>query len=493
MIGRLSRAPRGISAGLAAGGALGPLMIAASSYTSPLIGGAVLIGILVTGAILLFPFYGFLVTVLMVPLERVGRLTNDIEANTFSVMRIMGVLNLASLLLHALLNRRKFRFSVPLAVYGIYLFIGLLTLAHTSDMNRGVSAAGAMVGNLLFLFLTTNIVESERQARIAAGIWLLITVGVGLFTIYQWHNPASRLSEDRYNSTGARTTDERFSTVLEDASEVDLSDRMPRASGTSSHPTVYAINTILTLPFFAFFVKTGTSRIWKLAAAVGFLVACYNILLTNTRAALLTMGISMVLMFWTKLVVPKPAVIASLAIVGILMIPMVPAALWDRILNVDNYSAEKSATLNARLIYWRVSWDILRDHPILGIGIGNQSEVPKRVTTIALPPNSSVHNEYIESLLEVGLLGYPVLVAFMVILYRRCRAAERVYRNYHPETALLLAAARVAFITTLIYGVQVDVMHFPLKGWWLAMGLVVALSELSKKRMAGSMSKIQSL
>jgi hypothetical protein len=40
-----------------------------------------------------------------------------------------------------------------------------------------------------------------------------------------------------------------------------------------------------------------------------------------------------------------------------------------------------------------------------------------------------------------------------------------------------LRAGRVALLAVLIYGTQVDVLHFPLKGWWLAMGLVVAITE----------------
>ena len=46
-----------------------------------------------------------------------------------------------------------------------------------------------------------------------------------------------------------------------------------------------------------------------------------------------------------------------------------------------------------------------------------------------------------------------------------------------PGTAWLMTAARVALLSLLIYATQVDVLHFPLKGWWLAMGIVVALTE----------------
>jgi hypothetical protein len=34
-----------------------------------------------------------------------------------------------------------------------------------------------------------------------------------------------------------------------------------------------------------------------------------------------------------------------------------------------------------------------------------------------------------------------------------------------------VTACRVAIVITLIFGVQVDVFHFPLKGWWLIAGL----------------------
>jgi hypothetical protein len=35
-------------------------------------------------------------------------------------------------------------------------------------------------------------------------------------------------------------------------------------------------------------------------------------------------------------------------------------------------------------------------------------------------------------------------------------------------------------IAVLIYGIQLDVFHFPLKGWWLVAGLVVAMERLSR-------------
>ena len=61
-----------------------------------------------------------------------------------------------------------------------------------------------------------------------------------------------------------------------------------------------------------------------------------------------------------------------------------------------------------------------------GIGIGNQTELPRRLSPrMHMPPNSTVHNEYLQSLLETGLVGFPILAAFIVMLYRRVVPAKR--------------------------------------------------------------------
>ena len=114
-----------------------------------------------------------------------------------------------------------------------------------------------------------------------------------------------------------------------------------------------------------------------------------------------------------------------------------------------------------------------------GIGIGNQTELPRRLSSrVYMPPNSTAHNEYLQSLLETGLLGFPILAAFIFVLAQQARAAERRFRHADDlPTVLMLRAARVALLAVLVYALQVDVLHFPLKGWWLAMAVIAALYE----------------
>jgi O-antigen ligase len=472
---------RNLFPALLAGFAGGPAVVTLAGATSPMLAAGLLLGGMVVVAMLMWPFYAFLLTVLTVPLERIGRLTNDSSQYTFSVMRMMGTICLASLFLHRVLTKTKIKFSVPMALYAIYVAFGVLSLTYTTDPHSGVRQASAMLGNLLFLFLIPNLVKSPRQVRIVLGIWLAISAAVGIFTIYGWHKGLT-VTDSRFHSTGERSSDERFAVVLLDHAEFDLGQQIPRALGPTSHPAVYAINMIMTLPFYVLFYRTCRHWYWKLAVALGGLIAAYNILLTNTRAAVITAALVVLLSVVTGLIRVKPLTVAGLLVLCAISIPLMPRALTERIFDISNYTSARSATLNARFAYWRAALEVISEHPLLGVGLGNQSEIPRRITQFRLPPNSSVHNEYLNSLMEVGFIGYSFLAGFFVMLFRRCRKTERQFRNDpDSETRLTLVAARVLFWGTLYYAVQVDCFHFPLKGWWLVMGLVLVLYDYCQK------------
>src|SRR5262249_2840205 len=84
--------------------------------------------------------------------------------------------------------------------------------------------------------------------------------------------------------------------------------------------------------------------------------------------------------------------------------------------------------------------------------------------------------------MEVGFVGYSFLVAFFVVVFRRCRMAEKQFENdRESETRLTLVAARVLFWGALYYAVQVDCFHFPLKGWWLVAGLILVLYDYGQR------------
>jgi O-Antigen ligase len=459
----------------------GPLLVILAAKASPWVAAAVIVGAICGIAAITSPLSTLVLTAMVVPLERLGRFSNDADTVTFSLMRLMGLLGIATLAIHWFLTKRKLKFTKPFVVYLAYIIVSMLSLIGTSDQAKGIQQVTAMIGNAAFLLLITNVITRKEQVRLPIVFWLATTVAVGVFSLYEWHNPKAAVRVDRYDNSGLRTTDERFSTVMEDYGEFDAIGSVRRVLGPTSSPAVYGINIILTLPFYFWLWRTTKSTWVRLFCATGLAVGAYNVILTNTRAAVLTLVFTGVAIAWTRLVRIKFIGIVAAAVVAASMVPFLPSQLYDRVFRVENYTTERSATLRIRLIYWETAVNIFADHWLLGCGIGNQNELPMRLSNMAMPANSSVHNEYLESLIETGIVGYPLIVGFMVLLYRRCRAAELTFTaRGDTSTALFLTAARVGFYSVLFYALQCDVLHFTLKGWWLSAGLCVPLADIAR-------------
>ena len=444
-----------------------------SVVTSPKAALALMVGVGLVVTLFLSPSAAFLLTAFVVPLERTGRLTNDSATYSLSLMKLMGLLALASFVAHHLLHRRRFEFPLPLVLYTAYIIYGVLTLTFTTDVTNGIRAISLVVGNVLFFFLTINIVRQRVVAEKAILAWLLSTMVIGLLTMYQFHRATGAITDFNYQMTGMLTTEQRFSLVAYDGVS-EAGDVPRRAVGTTSHPAVYAINLILALPFFAYFFYTTPHWWLRYAMALGGLITAYNVLLTNTRAAFLTMAVMIGLMFFNHLLRIRLQMIVGLLLLAGVVLIVAPSDLANRALNVANYSL-KAAEFSERVMMWKAGGAVLADHWLTGVGIGNSIEVPRRapVKTNA----TSVHNDLLATLIETGLVGFTLLIAFLTCLHIRCVAAERWFFSHDaPAPALLCTAARLQIYTILFYGVQAETLTLPLKGFWLALGLVVALS-----------------
>ena len=83
-----------------------------------------------------------------------------------------------------------------------------------------------------------------------------------------------------------------------------------------------------------------------------------------------------------------------------------------------------------RLVLWKVSWRIFKDHPWLGVGIGNFKTVFSQYYSGVLGDQrvwGSAHNLYLHQLAERGLVGLAALLAVLATMTGRAfqRARER--------------------------------------------------------------------
>ncbi|MFC2081848.1 Wzy polymerase domain-containing protein [Candidatus Bipolaricaulota bacterium] len=166
----------------------------------------------------------------------------------------------------------------------------------------------------------------------------------------------------------------------------------------------------------------------------------------------------------------------------------------------------------ARTWDWWVGWEMFKAHPLTGVGLGNYklNFVPYKATFLAtsrgeaynfyLARAAQAHNDYVQMLAEVGILGALSVVGLIVVLV--ASVWLRMWRN--PDEGdrldlLLLACGIVAF---LIHALVSFPLHLPasslvlivvvglmlsraygttaevtvrLRGWWMK-GVVVGLA-----------------
>ncbi len=465
------------------GGTAGVFAVFVATRTSPLLALGAASGLMLFVIMARWPLVGLYTCALVIPLERLGRFTDDSSMYTISLMRVAGVLALGALLLNMLVRRRRFQLGGAFALYCGYAAMAFLTVFYTTDFQGSVRACSAIIGNLMFFFLIINLVNSRRVAEVTVVLWLCVTVAIGLYTTYDWHFGAmmdgTRIGEFDPGK-GEQSAENRMSTVWEDRSEWDELAGAARAMGSASHSAVYGINLVLTLPFFFYFFRREKRLVFKAALLLGLGVVGYNIMLTNTRAAiLLAVLVVGIALFWRLVELDVPRVFLGAA--GLIAIlAMVPEDVWQRVLDLSNYTIDRSATLRIRLAYWDAAFRAFQDHWIAGMGVGNQEAVPSYLNQPG-PDQTTAHCEYLQTAVEVGVVGWVLFFGFVSLVLA---TAFRSGKRYSQDPARggdfwFMRACQLAMIAVLIYSIQVDVFHFPLKGWWLVAGLVVALDRLS--------------
>src|SRR5262249_12331438 len=154
----------------------------------------------------------------------------------------------------------------------------------------------------------------------------------------------------------------------------------------------------------------------KSAITLALLVILYNIFLTNTRASIALAGFILVFCALRQVVVIAPGGLIGLLLLAASMMYFLPSDVYTRVLNLSNYSATtNTGTMRLRLRFWEAGWTGFTKNWLFGSGLGNQLVVPKYVRVVS-PRRISAHNEYLNMLVEVGIVGFALFFATVAVI-----------------------------------------------------------------------------
>ena len=475
-----------LGSGIGLGG--GAAFAVAAAQTSPIVGCGLVLGAMAVLCMTLSPIAGLLLVSATIPIERIGRLTEDFSSMTISLSRLVGLAALATFLLYAIFKKINLRFGRAFWIYAGYTFVAATTIVHAFEQKDAIRDTFRVLGNLLFFFYIINVVRGIKLARAAVAMWLIVSVGTVVYAAYDYHFGHS----DQVQESEMGSMSKRFTTVVSDDSETrTLGVKIARAYGTTSHPTLFGLNLTMTLPFFAYMIRMRPWK-YKVLLFAGMLLVGYGIILSNTRAvmvlAVLTLFAIVARGLWTL----HARSIIALVLLCLALVPLIPKDVYMRTFDPALYSTKNSDSIRIRFTYWQKSWELIEHYWLTGIGIGDQTTIVKMVTNEMsgrITPDglkASAHNEYIWVMVEVGIFGYLFHFGFVAtVLWASVKGSSLV--RHDPalqEQYWLLIAAQITLVGVILFAVQTEAFHFALKGWWLAAGLSWVLYENAHKRVA---------
>ena len=336
---------------------------------------------------------------------------------------------IAVIVLLAAATRPQMQIKVgpPLAWALAYALWALASGLWTVSVGGTTYLLASLAIALVYMFAFAMLLDSERELEGVLYAFAFAALGIGLFAIGAFF---LGLSGDLVEG---------------------------RSSGGTGDPNFFAAYQIVALPLMLALL-TRASRPWqRVLVYAAILVIIGSVLTSVSRGGLLT------LIAVTLLVCALPArslfhfrrqkaaFVALVAVGGAISLGAAANEILPRVESVFSPSSSASAESegSGRLVFWSAAWMSVKERPLLGLGFGTFPRVSNDliVRTPGVnfqhfelrPKGSQVHNAYLGTLAELGVVG---LFLFLGLLISTALALRRTARRADARERISSCASR---------------------------------------------------
>jgi len=290
--------------------------------------------------------------------------------------------------------------------------------------------------------------------------------------------------------------------------------------GLFGNVNYFAEYLIVPLPLAISLFFACQNRRHKTLLLVGILAMGGSLILTFTRGSYLAIGISSIFMFILYLVSQGKGFIKEHKKIFILVLALIllvtflfalpnplnkPGTVISKIkgrISVTQFT--QGSSLKRRIAIWKFTGMMIKDHPILGSGIGTfkynslnyQAKFFDQGENRRLYPYGiadKVHNEYLQLGAEIGILGLGIFFWLIITcFYYGIKLLKRLKDKYKQGIVIGLMGGVMAVLVDAIFGFP---LHLPatLVLFWLFIGLIISIEyseqEIKVEEMKGAGSK----
>lgn len=252
-----------------------------------------------------------------------------------------------------------------------------------------------------------------------------------------------------------------------------------RAAGFFGYPMTFAGYLCMYLPLFliGYFDNLFGGR-YKYIAGIMFLAGLAALIYNGTRGAWIAVAITSGILLLYYMFRSKRNLIVGIVLIAVsggLLVNDV--AFMHRMSTITN---NKYQSNSERLLMWESAWNMFKDHPVFGVGLGQYKDnyQQKYISPKAKEPNlAHAHNNFMQMLAENGIVGFIGFITMFV-----CIIGHNVRMFLNSKNIYSLAICSVT-ITLLLQGLTE--FNFGnsavVKAYWLILGCLVVLAENADK------------
>lgn len=340
----------------------------------------------------------------------------DVPSETVSVVKLLGAVLVIAYLFRALTRAETLRFSPILLAGLVFAAFVALSLMASDDPAAGIAKTLRYAFFLLFLFLVTQLVDSEKTAYKLLRVLVASTTLAALYGLFGF-----------------------------------LSGEAERAAGPVADANDFAFVIVTTLPLAALLLVEDRRLRWAWIASLAILLAAT--LATLSRGALVGLGALAVWAIASRRVGAGGMFAAGLVVATVATLAL---TLWAPLINerVELKQRAGQSNIESRLAFWSAASRMSLESPVLGIGpgrFGAEADRYLRNNPLVLP-DPVVHNTYLEILVENGIFALIAFIAMLGISWSTLSRAETAARHDADRHRARLAAAVKGMLVVAVVG-----------------------------------------
>jgi putative inorganic carbon (hco3(-)) transporter len=384
-------------------------------------------GIVLLLLILRKPIIGVYVSAFFIPLEDLTTLSPNV-----TLLKLLLAYTFMAWLLRVMVT--KDRIKVWQMGYIIVLvFWCLISLSWSFDLRDSLSRLSTFFQLIVFSIMAVNLLKTRSEIEkvmVVYSIASVLTAVVALILL----------------STG-----------------VLLRNRAAFIEG--QNPNGFSRSLGMALLFITYFLQSKKFKYKYILYPIGVLFLVV-IVFAQSRGTYIALIAAMLILAYYSTLNTKLRIVLIGVIAVSFAFYLFPDILLDNVIP-RTQSGFTETSMGGRDVIWIVGLEMIRNHPIIGVGFGNFTSIYGQysMSLRGWYAESDPHNVFVAFQAELGIVGTIIFAFFLFRIYRRIKSLGS---NYATDRAWIMS-----FFIYIIIGAMTNSLHYT-KFFWLALAIVVA-------------------